>query len=94
MARVRRDTEKKEQLPSAEPARLVVFPRRALRREEAARYVALSPRKFDQLVKDGRMPKPARIDGAVLWDMRQLDWVLDDIFQHDDEAEPNPWDEG
>ena len=68
-------------------------PRRGLRREEAARYVGFSPRKFDYLVKDGRMPKPARIDGIVLWDIRQLDAFLDEIFRHDGEAKPNVWDE-
>ncbi len=75
-------------LPEAFPP-----PRRGLRREEAARYVGFSPRKFDDLVKNGRMPKPARIDGVVLWDIRQLDAILDEIFRYDGEAKPNVWDE-
>ena len=29
--------------------------------------------KFDQMVADGRMPKPKRIDGRVVWDRLQLD---------------------
>jgi predicted DNA-binding transcriptional regulator AlpA len=93
MPRIRRDNTKQEQPLTVEPARLALVPRRGLRREDAALYVGVSPRKFDQLVKDGRMPKPGRIDGVVLWDLRQLDLAMDDVFRHDAEAEPNPWDE-
>lgn len=55
------------------------IPRRGLRRDEAALYVGVSPSKFDELVKDGRMPKPKRIDGCVLWDVRKLDLAWDDL---------------
>src|SRR3954452_7644435 len=55
-------------------------PYRGLRREEAARYVGVSPTKFDQLVADGRMPKPLRIDGCVIWDVRQLDVAFDALI--------------
>lgn len=53
-------------------SRAVLIPR-GLRRENAARYVGVSPSKFDQWVADGRMPKPFRADGCVLWDARDLD---------------------
>lgn len=52
-------------------------PRRGLRREEAAAYLGFSARKFDELVSDGRMPKPKRIDGVVVWDMLRLDSAFD-----------------
>lgn len=52
-------------------------PRRGLRREEAAAYVGFSARKFDELVADGRMPKPKRIDGVVVWDIHALDRAFD-----------------
>lgn len=52
-------------------------PRRGLRREEAAAYIAVSPRKFDELVLDGRMPKPKRVDGIVVWDILRLDSAFD-----------------
>jgi predicted DNA-binding transcriptional regulator AlpA len=68
-------------------------PRRGLRREEAARYVGVSPRKFDSWVDARLMPQPRRIGGVVLWDMRQLDLALDEMFNHGDESEPNPWDQ-
>lgn len=45
-------------LASIDVARVVTSPRRGLRREEAARYVGISPTKFDELVTDGRMPEP------------------------------------
>lgn len=52
-------------------------PRRGLRREEAATYLGFSARKFDELVGDGRMPKPKRIDGVVVWDILRLDSAFD-----------------
>jgi predicted DNA-binding transcriptional regulator AlpA len=62
-------------------------PRRGLRREEAAQYVALSANKFAQLVEDGRMPSPIKIDGCVVWDIVDLDRSFDQLKQ------VNPWDE-
>ncbi|MFZ5616216.1 MAG: helix-turn-helix transcriptional regulator [Pseudomonadota bacterium] len=50
---------------------------RGLRRPEAAAYVGLGETKFDELVKDGRMPRPKRIDGRVVWDRRALDAAFD-----------------
>ena len=46
---------------------------RGLSREEAAAYVGVGATKFDQMVADGRMPKPRRIDGRRVFDRRQLD---------------------
>ena len=64
-------------------------PYRGLRRDEAARYIGISPTKFDQLVAHGRMPKPVRIDGCVIWDLRQLDLAFDVLREPD---QVNPWD--
>ena len=66
---------------------------RGLRRAEAAAYVGLGETKFDELVKDGRMPTPKRIDGRVVWDRRALDEAFDAL--PDDGAaagSENPWD--
>ncbi len=67
------------------------IPRIALRRTEAAASIGLSPSKFDQLVRDGRMPKPKRIDGAVLWDFEsiRLAWLS---LPEEGEGGPNEWD--
>lgn len=69
--------------------RLIAEPR-GLRREGAAAYVGVSPSKFDEWVKDGRMPKPFRVDNCVLWDRRQLDVAFDSLS----DAPPvgNDWD--
>lgn len=71
-------------------ARFEISPRRGLRREESARYVGVSPSKFDEMVRDGRMPKPKRIDGCVVWDLRRLDLAWDALGG--DDASHNPWD--
>jgi hypothetical protein len=50
---------------------------RGLSRVQAAEYVGVSPTKFDELVVDGRMPKPKRVDARRLWDTRALDRAFD-----------------
>lgn len=65
-------------------------PRRGLRREEAAAYLGFSARKFDELISDGRMPKPKRIDGVVIWDIHRLD-VAFDALPDDGGSDGNPW---
>jgi hypothetical protein len=48
------------------------LPRFALRREEAAASLAVSPTKFNEWVDDGRMPKGRKIDGVVLWCVQEI----------------------
>jgi predicted DNA-binding transcriptional regulator AlpA len=55
------------------PERQHVVEPRGLSRTEAAFYVGVSPTLFDQMVKDGRMPSPKRINTRTVWDKRQLD---------------------
>jgi hypothetical protein len=69
--------------PRAGSLPLGVMPR-GLSRVQSAEYVGVSPTKFDELVDDGRMPKPKRIDGRRLWDVRALDRAFDRL---DGEAE-------
>ncbi len=65
-------------------------PPRGLKREQAAAYVGpVGTTKFDEMVKDGRMPKPKRIDGLTSWDRLELD-VAYAALPTDDDA--NPWD--
>jgi predicted DNA-binding transcriptional regulator AlpA len=64
---------------------------RGLSREQSARYIGISPSLFDQLVKDGRMPKPKRINARTVWDRRKLDESFDIL--DDDSAVCDPWDE-
>lgn len=44
-----------------------------------ARYIGVGATKFDQLVADGRMRKPKRIDGCVVWDQLVLDMAFADL---------------
>ena len=87
----------------AEPARATTkrryaslppnLPPRGLDRPAAAAYIGVSPAKFDELVTDKRMPKARRIDGRIVWDIRELDSAFD-ALPHTDEAGPvNEWDE-
>ena len=68
------------------------LPRFALRREEAAASLSISPSTFDQWVKDGRMPQGHKIDSVRLWDTDELRlaWIrLTDGATND---EDNPFD--
>jgi predicted DNA-binding transcriptional regulator AlpA len=58
--------------------------RRGLSRTDAAVYIGLSPSKFDELVNDGRMPKPIAIDSRKVWDRHELDAAFD-AFPRDDD---------
>ena len=64
------------------------IPRRGLSREEAAMYVGISPSKFDEMVRDGRMPGAVRIDARKVWDVRSLDLAFDALPRDD---APNSW---
>ncbi len=46
---------------------------RGLSRGQAAEYVGIGATKFDEMVTDGRMPRPKRIDGRTVWDRIKLD---------------------
>jgi predicted DNA-binding transcriptional regulator AlpA len=64
-------------------------PPRCLSRVQAAEYVGVSPSKFDQMVADGRMPKPFRVDRRQIWDRWKLDEAVTTLS---DTADENPWD--
>ena len=67
-------------------------PRRGLNREEAAMYIGVSPGKFDQMLADGRMPPPRRIDGRKVWDIRNLDLAFEALPKEDASA-GGSWDD-
>lgn len=41
-------------------------------RECAAALIGVGTTKFDELVRDGRMPAPREVDARVLWDTDEL----------------------
>jgi predicted DNA-binding transcriptional regulator AlpA len=63
---------------------------RGLSRVQAAEYIGVGVTKFDEMISDGRMPRPKRIDGRNVWDRIMLDAAFAAL---DDEAGPsNEWD--
>ena len=57
--------------------RVATQPRRGLDHDEAAIYVGVSMAIFDQMVNDGRLPKPSEFDGESVWDLMLLDRAFD-----------------
>jgi predicted DNA-binding transcriptional regulator AlpA len=55
-------------------------PRRGLDRDEAAIFVGVALATFDQMVADGRLPKPVDLDGEHIWDLAQLDRAMDRLM--------------
>jgi predicted DNA-binding transcriptional regulator AlpA len=66
------------------------LPPRGLSRVQAAAYVGISPTLFDEMVTDGRMPKPVRINARTVWDRVRLDEAFAALS--DDERDgDDPW---
>jgi predicted DNA-binding transcriptional regulator AlpA len=67
--------------PPASPPRTNPLPPgilpRGLSRAQAACYVGVSTTKFDDLVADRQMPRPKRIGGRRVWDVRAIDAAFD-----------------
>jgi hypothetical protein len=76
------------------PSQSRPVPRRGLSRTEAAIYLGISPTKFDELVKDRRMPRARMIDCRKVWDVYELDMAFDELPR---EGSPlitgNSWDD-
>jgi hypothetical protein len=62
-------------------------PRRGLSRIEAAMYIGISPSKFDELRKDGRVGPARLIDGRKVWDVRDLDLAFEALPTESSETE-------
>ena len=54
------DNKRQDALPKS-------LPPIGLSREVAAAFIDVSPSKFDEMVKDKRMPKPKQIDSRRVW---------------------------
>jgi predicted DNA-binding transcriptional regulator AlpA len=59
------------------------LPPRGMSRMEAARYIGVGTTLFDELVADGRMPKPRRVNARTIWDREELDSAFDALPQAD-----------
>jgi predicted DNA-binding transcriptional regulator AlpA len=62
--------------------------RRGVDRDDAAIYVGVTLSTFDEMVSDGRMPKPIQIGDERVWDLDQLDKSFNRLAG----IERNPWD--
>jgi predicted DNA-binding transcriptional regulator AlpA len=51
----------------------ISYPPRGLSRDEAARYVGVGSTLFEEMVADGRMPRPKHINSRTIWDRVALD---------------------
>jgi hypothetical protein len=66
------------------------YPPRGMSREDAARWIGVSPGKFDQMRKDGRIGPAKLIDGRKVWDVRALDDAFDALpHEHNEEDDWN-----
>lgn len=68
------------------------FMPRGLARTEAARYIGVGPTLFDEMVKDGRMPPPRRINSRAVWDRTELDVFFEALPTDAPQAPPSDWD--
>jgi len=75
------------------PPEALKLPPRGVPRETAAAYVGVSARTFDKLVADGRMPRPVRINGRVIWDRIALDRAFGRLAGQDEDGD-DPWGDG
>lgn len=50
---------------------------RGLNRAQAAAYIGVSPSLFDEMISDGRMPAPKRMNSRTVWDRLALDRAFD-----------------
>jgi predicted DNA-binding transcriptional regulator AlpA len=71
------------------------LPPRLVSREGAAAYVCVSPNTFDEMVKDGRMPRPRLLGGKRrAWDVRALDAAVDQLpIDCDDSPIDDSWED-
>lgn len=52
---------------------------RGLSRPLAALYIGVGTTLFDEMVEDGRMPKPKRVNNRTIWDRVELDIAFTDL---------------
>lgn len=69
------------------------LPPRGLSRPVAAAYIGVSVGKFDEMVKDGRMPSPKVINKRIVWDRIKLDSAFDALPERDGDPDADGWDD-
>ncbi|TCQ79570.1 hypothetical protein EDF68_104154 [Ochrobactrum sp. BH3] len=69
------------------------FTPRGLSRTGAAYYIGVSVTLFDQMIADGRMPRPKMINSRTVWDRWEIDLAFDELPYREPEKVGNPWDD-
>jgi len=68
------------------------LPPRLVGRAAAAAYVSVAPTTFDEMVVDGRMPRPRLLGGRrKAWDVRKLDIAIDQLPTEGGDTEDKTW---
>ncbi len=79
---------------ASRPRAVLPPPCRGLSRVESAGYIGVSPSLFDQMVEDGRMPRPIRINNRKVWDVRSIDRAFEALLIDGEESGSlNTWDD-
>lgn len=60
---------------------------RGLSRGLAAFYIGVGTTLFDEMVADGRMPKPKRVNNRTIWDRFEIDGAFTDLSTNEDTLE-------
>lgn len=55
------------------------YPPRGLSRTEAARYLGIGTTLFDELVVEGKLPKPKMVKTRTVWDRNALDLAFEEL---------------
>lgn len=59
-----------------------------LTREEAARHISVSASLWDQMVADGRMPRPKQLsEGRIAWSRPQVELAFENLPDQGDAAD-------
>ncbi|MFG1263631.1 hypothetical protein V5F65_12895 [Xanthobacter aminoxidans] len=64
------------------------LPPRGLSRVIAAAYLGISPSLFDDLVADGRMPRPKLINARHVWDRLRIDAAFEALPEKEGPRNP------
>ena len=78
-------------MPDREKILPMSLPPRGLSRLQAATYIGVSPSLFDEMVRDGRMPKPTRINSRTIWDRMKLDAAFAALSDAPGDGDNDPW---
>ncbi len=62
-----------------------------LTREQSAAFICVGTTLFDEMVADGRMPPPKRINSKTVWGRQALEAAF---LALPSDVDANPWDEG